>query len=66
LRIRYPVVRDQEVAGSNPVTPSLLGKRPFGEYVEGLSLFAVGTYVRRRASTQSARSYECPRGADWT
>ena len=30
------VVRDQEVAGSNPVTPIILRNEPFGEYVEGL------------------------------
>ena len=28
----------QEVAGSNPVAPTILKKRPFGKDVEGLSL----------------------------
>jgi hypothetical protein len=32
------VFRDQEVAGSNPVTPTILQIRPFGENVERLSL----------------------------
>ena len=30
-------VRDQGVAGSNPVAPTFLRKKPFGENVEGLS-----------------------------
>ena len=30
-------VRDAEVAGSNPVAPTILQKRPFGEKVERLS-----------------------------
>ena len=33
------LVWDQEVAGSNPVTPTIFRKKPFGEYVEGLSHF---------------------------
>lgn len=33
------LVRDQEVAGSNPVTPSFLQERPFGGNVERPSLF---------------------------
>ena len=33
------LVRDQEVAGSNPVTPTFFRDKPFGEYVEGLSYF---------------------------
>src|SRR5262249_49156135 len=28
--------RDREVAGSNPVAPTILRNEPFGEYVEGL------------------------------
>jgi hypothetical protein len=31
------LVRDQEVAGSNPVAPTVFRKKPFGEHVEGLS-----------------------------
>jgi hypothetical protein len=29
----------QEVAGSNPVAPTVFRKKPFGENVEGLSYF---------------------------
>jgi hypothetical protein len=32
------LVRDQEVAGSNPVTPTSCKIEPFGENVEGLSI----------------------------
>jgi hypothetical protein len=38
-------VRDVEVAGSNPVTPTFFRIKPFGEYVKGLSHFYVKTYV---------------------
>ena len=30
-------VRDAEVAGSNPVAPTIFVKKPFGQQVEGLS-----------------------------
>jgi hypothetical protein len=30
---------------SNPVAPTFVENRPFGEHVEGLSLFSVETYV---------------------
>jgi hypothetical protein len=33
-------VRDVDVAGSNPVIPTIYRKKPFGENVEGLSHFA--------------------------
>ena len=32
------MVRDQEVAGSNPVAPTQRDRKPFGENIEGLSL----------------------------
>jgi hypothetical protein len=32
-------VRDAEVAGSNPVAPTIFRNEPFGEHVEGLSCF---------------------------
>ena len=34
-----------EVAGSNPVTPTIFDFEPFGENVEGLSLCSVDVYV---------------------
>ena len=37
--------RDQEVAGSNPVAPTILRNEPFGENVEGLSHCGDETYV---------------------
>jgi hypothetical protein len=39
------LVRDQEVAGSNPVAPTQLDKKPFGQHVEGLSPFRAKSYV---------------------
>jgi hypothetical protein len=43
------LVRDQEVAGSNPVAPTILQIRPFGENVERLSLCSDETYVGQSA-----------------
>jgi hypothetical protein len=36
---------EPEVAGSNPVVPTIPKKRPFGEIVEGLSLCEDKAYV---------------------
>ena len=38
------LVWDQEVAGPNPVTPTILKRKPFGERVEGLSYFWIVVY----------------------
>ncbi len=50
-------VRDAEVAGSNPVTPTFLQIKPFGEYVKRLSLFCDKTYV-----AQSTVQFQMPNG----
>ena len=42
---RERLSRSQEVAGSNPVAPTILQIEPFGENVEGLSLCQTKTYV---------------------
>jgi hypothetical protein len=42
LRTDCRQVRDQEVAGSNPVTPTVFRNEPFGEQVEGLFLYLYG------------------------
>jgi hypothetical protein len=31
--------REHEIAGSNPATPTIVGIKPFGKNVEGLSLY---------------------------
>lgn len=38
-------VRDAEVAGSNPVAPTIFRNEPFGEYVEGLSHCGANRYA---------------------
>ena len=38
-------VRDAEVAGSNPVSPTVFCCRPFGEFVKRLSPFRDKSYV---------------------
>ena len=42
-------VRDAEAAGSNPVAPTYLQIRPFGENVKRLSLLSDQTYVAQGA-----------------
>src|SRR5258705_13531959 len=45
--------RDQEVASSNLVTPTVFQKQPFGQQVEGLSHFKYETYaVERQVQTE--------------
>ncbi len=41
---RQESLRDHEVAGSNPVAPTILQKKPFGENVEGLPHFGDQRY----------------------
>ena len=46
-------VRDAEVAGSNPVIPTIFRIKPFGHQVEGLSPFRDKRYVvERKVQTQ--------------
>jgi hypothetical protein len=39
------LVRDQEVGGSNPLSPTCFDFHPFGQHVEGLSPFWDKSYV---------------------
>ena len=45
LEIVKRVLRDQEVASSNLVTPTVCQKKPFGENVEGLSHCGNESYI---------------------
>src|SRR5262249_29212794 len=46
-------VRDREVGGSNPLAPTILRNKPFGEYVEGLFLFQGRELPHKRGSSKA-------------
>ena len=46
------LVRDQEVVGSNPITPTIFPQKPFGQQVEGLSHFKDKSYADELTSFQ--------------
>jgi hypothetical protein len=43
LRFVAESLRDQEVGGSNPLAPTVVQKKPFGENVEGLFHYRDGS-----------------------
>jgi len=46
----------QEVAGSNPVAPTVVRNKPFGEHVEGLSHFGDESYVASGVKMKARRN----------
>ena len=56
------LVRDREVAGSNPVTPTILQIGPFGENVERLSLCGDETYVAQSTVQTNGIEYLAAQG----
>ena len=56
------MVRDHEVAGSNPVAPTFLYFEPFGENVKRLSFCCHKVYVRQSAVQTNRVEYLSPNG----